>query len=60
MDDVSTIEWANYRGKSEDALKAKFNAWVGKYRMTLAVLPLQRARTPSSRVVRAKQSPMPL
>jgi hypothetical protein len=31
-----------------DALKAKLSAWVGKYRMTLAVLPRQRETTPSS------------
>ena len=43
-----------------DALKAKFNACVGKYRMTLAVLPRQRESTPSSRLVREKQSTIPL
>ena len=40
--------------------KAKFKAWVGKYRMTLAVLPRQRESTPSSRLVREKQSTIPL
>lgn len=40
--------------------KAKLRAWVGKYRMTLAVLPLHRATTPSAAVVRRKQSAIPL
>ena len=34
--------------------------WVGKYLITLAVLPLQRARMPSSLMVLAKQSVIPL
>ena len=46
--------------KHRHVLKAKFSAWVGKYRMTLAVLPRQRERRPSSRYVRAKQSLIPL
>ena len=41
-------------------LKAKFRACVGKYRITLAVFPLQREIRPSSRYVRAKASPIPL
>ena len=43
-----------------NALNAKFKAWVGKYRMTFAVLPRQRDTRPSSRYVREKQSTIPL
>lgn len=42
------------------SLKAKLRAWVGKYLMTLARLPLQKARTPCSLGIRAKQSTKPL
>jgi hypothetical protein len=41
------------------SLKAKLSAWVGKYRMTLAKLPRQKARNPCSLGIRTKQSTMP-
>jgi len=31
------------------SLKAKFKAWVGKYRIQLAKLPLQKGRTPKKK-----------
>lgn len=37
------------------SLKAKLNAWVGKYRMTLVVFPLQKAASPCSWCTRVKQ-----
>ena len=46
--------------KRVHVLNAKLRACVGKYRMTLAVLPRQRETRPSSRYVREKQSTMPL
>jgi len=41
-------------------LKAKLKACVGKYRMTLARLPLQNEAKPCSAVTRVKQLPMPV
>ncbi len=41
-------------------LKAKLKAWVGKYRMTLARLPLQNEAKPCSAVTRVKQLPIPV
>jgi len=41
-------------------LKAKFRAWVGKYLMTFARLPLQREPKPCSLMTLEKQSPIPL
>merc|ERR1711892_28130 len=41
------------------SLKAKFNAWVGKYRMQLAKFPRQKAPKPSSFMVRLVQSTIP-
>lgn len=37
------------------SLKAKLNAWVGKYRITLVVFPLQKAAIPCSCLTRVKQ-----
>merc|ERR1719460_3477954 len=42
------------------SLKAKLNAWVGKYRMTLTVLPRQKAEKPCSDDTRVKQLRMPV
>lgn len=42
------------------SLKAKLNACVGKYRMTLTVLPRQKAEKPCSDDTRVKQSTMPV
>lgn len=36
------------------------NTWVGKYRMTLAWLPLQKDSRPSSLKTLLKQSPTPI
>jgi len=41
-------------------LKAKLKACVGKYRMTLARLPLQNEAKPCSAVTRVKQLPIPV
>ena len=41
-------------------LKAKLKACVGKYRMTLARLPLQNEAKPCSAVTRVKQFPIPV
>ena len=43
-----------------ESLKAKLNAWVGKYRMMLVRLPRQNAAMPCSLATRWKQSTMPL
>lgn len=42
------------------SLKAKLRAWVGKYLMTLARLPLQKERNPCSLGIRVTQSMIPL
>ena len=42
------------------SLKAKLKACVGKYRITLTVLPRQKAEKPCSDVTRVKQSTMPV
>ena len=41
------------------SLKAKLNACVGKYRMTLAKFPRQKDRTPCSADTRVKQFAIP-
>ena len=41
------------------SLKAKLNAWVGKYRTTLARLPLQKLAMPCSADTRVKQLTIP-
>ena len=42
------------------SLKAKFKAWVGKYLITLAMLPRQYEAKPCSFGMRTKQSIIPL
>lgn len=44
----------------KESLKAKFNAWVGKYLRTLAKLPLHKEVAPSSLTHLMKQSVIPL
>merc|ERR1719454_2371 len=41
------------------SLKAKLKAWVGKERITLTVLPRQKAEKPCSEDTRVKQLTMP-
>lgn len=42
------------------SLKAKLNAWVGKYLITLVKLPRQKALRPCSAKIRVKQLTMPV
>ena len=42
------------------SLKAKLNAWVGKYRIILVMFPRQNALTPCSEDTREKQSTIPV
>ena len=42
------------------SLKAKLKACVGKYRITLAVLPRQKEATPCSEDTRVKQLRIPV
>jgi hypothetical protein len=42
------------------SLKAKLNAWVGKYRMQFTRLPRQKEAMPCSAATRVKQLPMPV
>lgn len=53
--DTSSDRWAPIL-----TLKAKLKACVGKYRMTLARLPLQNEAKPCSAVTRVKQFPIPV
>ena len=42
------------------SLKAKLNAWVGKYRITFVTFPRQKAASPCSWYTREKQLPIPV